>query len=366
MSGNSVSRRNWLRGSALAGPALASLTSCQPPVRPKLDSSSPPHASASSGKLQGVDAILEALPPLLPKKAPDDWRWMDNAPATVGLLMISSAAPYLAGYRKAFDVECRRLNLKVIALDANNDPAVQASQAEDLVAQKVDVLCFWPVDARAIVPSVQKAFARGIPLVCTNSWPEPSVVGCFQSFIGASMVEEGIIAAQTMADALNKRGKVAIIEGNPGQDATFWRSKAFLDEIHRIAPEIQVLDKQTARWDRARAISVAENFLTSYPDLGGIMAQNDDMAIGALHAVKNAGRLGQVHIVSIDASREGLEAVRDGQLFGTCTQSPSFEGIYTARVARDVANGWPPPPRWIRNPVLRVDKNNVGAVFGDW
>ena len=78
--------------------------------------------------------------------------------------MISSAAPYLAGYRKAFDVECRRLNLNVIALDANNDPAVQASQAEDLVAKRVDVLCFWPVDARAIVPSVQNAFAQRHPV----------------------------------------------------------------------------------------------------------------------------------------------------------------------------------------------------------
>ncbi len=362
---NSVSRRNWLRASAVAGPALASLASCQPPVSQK-QTLRAAHTAASSGKLQGVEALLDGLPPLLPKRAPQNWRWIENAPATVGLLMISSAAPYLAGYRKAFDVECRRLNLNVIALDANNDPAVQASQAEDLVANRVDVLCFWPVDARAIAPSVQNAFARGIPLVCTNSWPDPSVVDCFQSFIGASMVEEGIMAAQIMAEALNKRGNVAIIEGNPGQDATFWRSKAFLDEIRRIAPEIRVLDKQTARWDRARAISVAENFLTSYPELDGIMAQNDDMAIGAMHAVESAGRQDKVKIVSIDASREGLDAVRDGKLFGTCTQSPSFEGIYTARVARDVANGWPPPPRWIRNPVLRVDKSNAGAVFGDW
>lgn len=365
LNGDSVTRRNWLRGSALAAPALVELASCQPPVRPRHESTIAPSGN-SPGKLQGVEAILEGLPPLLPKRAPEDWRWIANAPATVGLLMISSAAPYLAGYRKAFDVECGRLNLNVIALDANNDPAVQASQAEDLVAKRVDVLCFWPVDARAIVPSVQNAFTRGIPLVCTNSWPDSSVVDCFQSFIGASMVEEGIMAAQIMAEALNKRGKVAVIEGNPGQDATFWRSKAFLDELNRIAPEIQVLDKQTARWDRARAITVAENFLTSYPDLDGVMAQNDDMAIGAMHAVEGAGRQGKVKIVSIDASREGLEAVRDGKLFGTCTQSPSFEGLYTARVARDVANGWPPPPRWIRNPVIRVDKSNVLSVFGDW
>ena len=360
----SVSRRSWLRGSAMAAPLL---TGCQPPARRSRSMGGAAAFTDTSGtELHGMEAILARMPPVLPKRAPADWKWLTNPPATVGLLMISSAAPYLAGYRKAFDVECRRLNLNVIALDANNDPAVQASQAEDLMSMPVDVLCFWPVDARAIVPSVQKAFARGIPLVCTNSWPEPTAAECFQSYIGASMQEEGAMAAQIMGEALNKHGKVAIIEGNPGQDATFWRSKSFIDELHRTAPSIQIVDKQTARWDRARAISVAENYLTSYPDLGGIMAQNDDMAIGAMQAVESAQRRDRVKIVSIDASREGLQAVRDGGLYGTCTQSPSFEGMYTARVARDVVNGWPPPPRWIRNPVVRVDRTNVAAVFGDW
>jgi len=316
--------------------------------------------------MRGIDAVLGNMRPVLPLKAPDGWRWLENRPASVGLLMISAAAPYLAGYRKAFDVEAARLNLQVIALDANNDPARQASQAEDLIARRVDVLCFWPVDAKAIVPSVRKAYQAGIPLVCTNSWTEESVLDCFQSFIGASMVEEGIIAARMMSEALGGKGRVVIIEGNPGQDATYWRSIAFADELRSIAPNIQILDRQTARWDRARAIGVAENFLTSYPDLNGIMAQNDDMAIGAVQAVQAAGKGNQVKIVSINASREGLDAVRAGQIYGTCTQSPTFEGIYTARVARDVANGWPPAPRWIRNPVMRVDKSKVDQVFGDW
>lgn len=359
-----ISRRMWLHCSSAVGAGLLA-SGCQPPPHagssPKVQTAAP-----CASKLEGMEAILEGLPAALPHRAPTDWRWMENRPATVGLLMISSAAPYLAGYRRAFDLECRRLNLNVIGLDANNDPAVQASQADDLIAKRVDVLCFWPVDARAIVPSVRKAYAAGIPLVCTNSWPEPSVVDCFQSFVGASMVEEGIIAAHIMAEALGNRGKIAIIEGNPGQDATYWRSTAFLDELRRIAPAIQLLDKQTARWDRTRATAVAENFLTTFPDLDGILAQADDMAIGAIHAVQSAGRQGRVKIVSIDASREGLEALRNGALYGTCTQSPTFEGIYTARVARDVANGWPPPPRWIRNPVVRVDKASADQVFGDW
>lgn len=180
------------------------------------------------------------------------------------------------------------------------------------------------------------------------------------------MVEEGLIAAQLMSEALGHQGNIVVIEGNPGQDATHWRSTAFESELKRIAPNIRILDRQTARWDRSRAIGVTENFLTTYPDLNGIMAQNDDMAIGAIQAIKDAGRLDKVKVVSIDASSEGLKAVRDGFLCGTCTQSPSFEGIYTARVAHDVANGWPPPPRWIRNPVLRIDKTNANRVFGDW
>ncbi len=361
---NPISRRSLLgslRLGCIAGAVLES--GCQPPTGSERAAAL---HGVQAGTLRGVEAIIENLPPLLPKQAPPDWQWLENRRATVGLLMISTAAPYLAGYRRAFDAEALRLNLEVIALDAQNDPARQAAQAEDLIARRVDVLCFWPVDAKAIVPSVRKAFDAGLKLICTNSWTEESALDCFQSFIGASMVEEGIIAAQAMADALARKGKIVIIEGNPGQDATFWRTSAFEQELKKLAPQIQVLDRQTARWDRSRAIGVAENFLTTYPDLDGIMAQNDDMAIGAVQAVNDAGRLGKVKIVSIDASREGLDAIGAGEIYASCTQSPTFEGLFSARVARDVANGWPPPPRWIRNPVLRVDRGNAQQVFGDW
>jgi ribose transport system substrate-binding protein len=363
------SRRGWLCYSSLllSGAALTQ-TGCQRPAGTSTAPSSGPVPAGGlqSGRLRGADAVIERMPVVLPDKAPEGWQWLENKPAKVGLLMISTAAPYLAGYRKAFDIEARRLNLEVIALDANNDPARQAAQAEDLIGKRVDVLCFWPVDAKAIVPSVRKAYAAGIPLVCTNSWTEESVLNCFKSFVGASMVEEGLIAAELMAEALKGKGKIAIIEGNPGQDATYWRSTAFIDELKRIAPQTQVVDRQTARWDRARATAVAENYLTTYPDLNAIMAQDDNMAVGALQAIKAAGRPQQVKLVSINSSKEGLEAILAGEMYGSCTQSPTFEGIYTARIARDVANGWPPVPRWVRNPVMRVDKSNAQQVFGEW
>ena len=165
-----ISRRSVIGSIPLACAAGAILESaCQPPPGSQHRAAA---RTLNTGSLRGVEAIIEKLSPLLPKQAPTDWQWLENRPATVGLLMISTAAPYLAGYRKAFDAEARRLNLDVIALDAQNDPARQAAQAEDLIARRVDVLCFWPVDAKAIVPSVRKAFDAGLKLVCTNSWTE--------------------------------------------------------------------------------------------------------------------------------------------------------------------------------------------------
>jgi hypothetical protein len=87
-------------------------------------------AGYHQSQLRGAEAVIEKLPAVLPERAPANWEWLENKPVTIGLLMISTAAPYLAGYRKAFDVEAKRLNLNVIALDANNDPARQAAQAD--------------------------------------------------------------------------------------------------------------------------------------------------------------------------------------------------------------------------------------------
>ena len=158
---------------------------------------------------------------------------------------------------------------------------------------------------------------------------------------------------------------MVIIEGNPGQDATYWRSTAFADELQRIAPGIRIVGRQTARWDRARAIGVAENFLTTYPDLSGIMAQNDDMAIGAVQAVQAAGKTQQVKVVSINASREGLDAVRGRDLRNLHAIAHLRRHLHRARSPRR-GQRLAPPPRWIRNSVIRVDKSNAGKVFGDW
>ncbi len=193
-----LSRREWLYYSTLLASGVALTQTVvkdrqgRPRAHPRRPQLTPAPASSAQGTaLRGADAILAKLPAVLPNRAPDNWQWIENRPAQVGLLMISTAAPFLAGYRKAFDIEAKRLNLEVIALDANNDPARQAAQAEDLIGKRVDVLCFWPVDAKAIVPSVRKAYDAGIPLVCTNSWTEESVLPLFRSFIGASMVRGG-------------------------------------------------------------------------------------------------------------------------------------------------------------------------------
>ena len=132
----SLSRREWFYYSSLLASGVAlSQTACERPAGTSSGPSSSTAPAPQGGGLRGADAILEKLPAVLPNRAPDNWQWIENRPAQVGLLMISTAAPFLAGYRKAFDIEAKRLNLEVIALDADNDPARQESQAEDLIGK---------------------------------------------------------------------------------------------------------------------------------------------------------------------------------------------------------------------------------------
>lgn len=324
-------------------------------------------APSTDDSLSKAEGIIATLPPLLPAKPPADYSWVDDKPAKLGLAAIGLNAPYLVGYMKGLEAEAKRLNLELITLDANFDAAKQASQMDDLINQKVDVIAVFPVDAKAIAPSVKKAYDAGIKLVATNSWADPSVLQDFQVFVGASMLEEAQMAARTMNEALNGKGNVVICEGSPGTDPAYWRTKGFKDELAKIAPGIKILDSQPSKgWDKAACQANMDNFLTKYPQIDGAYGEDDTLATAMLQSAKAANRADKIKFVGIGASIEGLKAIKSGEMYGTCTQSGPWEGLWTARVSRDVANGWPPMPRWLRTPVIQVNKTNVDQVFGEW
>ena len=252
---------------------------------------------------------------------------------------------YQTTYEKAFKEYAKKLGVQTIVLDAGGDPAQQINQIQNLITQRVDVLIVWPTNAKAVCPAVKKAHDAGIPVVITNSKIDSSCTQYTVSFSGPDTLKEGEVAGQLMLKALNDKGNVVIIDGKPGYTTAIRRHDGFMQAIKGHSG-INVLDSQPADWNRAKAQSVMENFITKYGNkIDGVYAADDNMGVGALNAIlaaKKAGRLDankNIKIVGATNFADGYDAMAKGEYYGSVVQSPVEDAQNAIKTALMVAEG---------------------------
>lgn len=160
---------------------------------------------------------------------------------TVGFSSAGAAInDYVASYHQAITAYAKELGVKLVIADAQIDPAKQADQVENLVAQNVDVVMIWPVNGKAIVSVVKKAASTGVPVIIANAQMDPSGDAYVKTFAGPDDYGEGKIAGELMVKALGGKGNVVMIDGLPGYTVTRQRHDGFLEGIK--GSEIKVLD----------------------------------------------------------------------------------------------------------------------------
>ena len=284
----------------------------------------------------------------------------------VGALVAGTNVPYLATYARVMREEAKKAGVELIVLDANFEPDRQNQQMDDLISQQPDSIIVNAVDAAAIVPALQRANQQGIPLVASNNGVDESAKDLVEGYTGPDDYHEGGLAAELMADALNEQGKVVMIEGAPGTTPQIKRGAGFKDRLAEVAPDIELLDSQTAEWDRQKARQVASDFITRYgDDLNGIFGQDDTMAVGAADAVSDAGRQDDIQVVGLGGSETGLNAVKEGDLYGTMLQSPVQDAKLAVEAGVKLARGEDIP----ENKYLKVPKitaENVDEFEPEW
>ncbi|MEJ2665494.1 MAG: sugar ABC transporter substrate-binding protein [Deinococcales bacterium] len=256
---------------------------------------------------------------------------------------------YETTYQKAFEAYAKQLGVKTIVLDAHGDPAQQVNQIQDLMTRHVDVMIVWPTNAKAACPPVIKAHNAGIPVVITNSKIDSSCVKDTVSFSGPDTLKEGEVAGQIMLQGLPNGGNIVIIDGKPGYTTAIRRHNGFMDVVKGHS-DIHVLDSQPADWNRAKAQSVMEDFITKYGNkIDGVYAADDNMGAGALNAIqaaKNAGRLdANKTIILVGATNfaVGYDAMKKGLYYGSVVQSPVTDARNALKVAVQVAEGMSVP-----------------------
>lgn len=251
------------------------------------------------------------------------------------------------------------MGVRMMFADGKNDPATQLANVENFITEGVDAILVVIVDSTAPGPIVRAAKNAGIPLIAVNRPVEGADV-----YVGSDEVKAGKIQMEYVLETLGENANVAILQGTPGFESAFKRTEgneSFLESN----PGINIVFKDTGLWDRAKGMEVAENWLESGQRIDAILANNDEMAIGAIRALIAADKTNEVLVGGVDATIDALEYVKDGTLAVTVFQSPFGQGDLGVESAIKLIKG-EKVPEYVDVPFEKVTSENADKYIEIW
>lgn len=230
---------------------------------------------------------------------------------------------YMMDGMKAYEATLGE-KIEATYVDGKEDAALQLSQVENFVIQGVDAIVVVPVNTEACEPINAAVTEAGIPLVYVNRYP--SVLPEDAVFVGSQSIDAGIFQMDKVGELMGGEGNVVIMLGMLGHEAQVMRTEGNKQVIEEKYPNIQIIKEQTANWQRAEGMSLMENWLSSGDNIDAVLANNDDMALGAIQALKAAGLLEDVIVAGVDATPDALTAMENGELDVTVFQDAAGQG----------------------------------------
>jgi len=262
---------------------------------------------------------------------------------TIGVAMSLFDDNWLTGLRHSMEDHAKGLNgVTINTEDGQGDIAKQQSQIDNFIASKVDGIVVMLVDADAGAAISKRAAEAGIPLVFVNN--APSNVDNLpekQGFVGSNEEQAGTLETQTVCKMLGGKGKAVIIQGQLGTTGQRGRTKATHDVL--ASPEcngIEVVEEQTANWMRTPSLDLVTNWLSAGTEFDAVISNNDEMALGAIQALKAAGKpMDKVVVGGVDATADALAAMQAGDLDVTVFQNAKGQGEGAIDTVLKIARG---------------------------
>jgi len=246
--------------------------------------------------------------------------------------------PYIVALKNAVNSEAEASGVKLVEMDAGGDVATQLADMEQLIVQGVDAILFNGLDKTASIPALDAAAKAGIPVILFNT----KIDGPYVSWIGSEHVHAGEMQGEFLLRELDasESGKLRVlyILGIPGMPVSVERAEGMKKALEQRASDIEIVER-VADFDREKALRVTEEALTANPNFDVIVAQNDDMILGALRAVDAAGLADKIKLIGIDGVPEALEAVADGSLTATLYQDAGGQGRGAVKAALEFLAG---------------------------
>ncbi|TWD18747.1 ribose transport system substrate-binding protein [Streptomyces sp. T12] len=251
---------------------------------------------------------------------------IDLKGATVGFSQSEKEAnPFRIAETQSIKDEAAKRGVKLLTANAQSQFSKQISDVQDLLAKGADLLVIAPLNSDGWDPVLQAAAAKKVPIVTIDRKINATPCKDYVSFIASDFVEQGRRAADQMIEATGGKGEVAILLGSAGNNVTTERTKGFKERVAEKAPGLKVVFEQTGDFAREKGQQVTEQLIQSKPGIKGIYAENDEMGLGAVAALKGAGKkAGDVKIVTVDGTRNAVQGVVDGWISGVVESNPRF------------------------------------------
>ncbi len=269
--------------------------------------------------LMAISAILFALP-LTGCARQDDGKFV------VGFSQMEHNNPWRLAQTASLKEEAAKRNYELVVTDAQGQTSKQVSDVEDLVARGVDLILLAPREYEGLAPALQAAREAGIPVILVDREAEGTAGEDYVTFLGSNFIEQGRRAAEWLARETTGQARIVELSGTPGSSVAVDRAKGFREGI-TAHPGMQIIASQTGDFSRATAQNVMQNIIQAKGrEITAVYAHNDEMALGAIQALKAAGlKPGtEIKVISIDGQRAALEAIQRGELGATVESNPRF------------------------------------------
>jgi ABC-type sugar transport system substrate-binding protein len=252
---------------------------------------------------------------------------LDLKSVTVGFAQSEKEAnPFRIAETQSIKDEAAKRGIKLITTNAQSDLNKEISDIQSMIAQGAKALIISPLNSEGLDPALEAAKTAKVPIMTIDRLLT-SKKACedYIGWVGSNFVTQGERAADAMMKVTGDQGKLAILLGAPGVNVTTDRNKGFLDQLKAKSSKLEIVAQQAADYVREKGQRVTEQMLQSNPDISAIYAHNDEMALGAVAALKAAGKKpGDVKIITIDGTKGAVQGLVDGWISGVIESNPRF------------------------------------------
>ncbi|KPW17637.1 monosaccharide ABC transporter substrate-binding protein, CUT2 family [Pseudomonas syringae] len=254
----------------------------------------------------------------------------------------------------------KKENVQIQFEDAQGDVVRQLNQVQGFLNQKVDAIIVLPVDTSATANITRASVEAKTPLVYVNRHPDERNLPKGVVTVASNDIEAGQLQMRYLAEKLGGKGNLAIIMGDLAQNATRDRTEG-VKQVLKDYPGIKIVEQQSAEWQRHKGMDLTSNWLLAGSRFDAIVANNDEMAIGAAMALQQAGKAkGEIAIIGIDGLPDGLAAIKRGMLVASVFQDPRAQATSAVQSALKMIKGEPVETDvWVPFQLIRPEQLTV-------